>query len=102
MTLKALTINEHMKTVAIDAGHGGHDGGAYGAYSKEKDVALSVSLLVAEYLKPYVKPFLTRSTDAFLSLSWGSNCAWGASVSGSTKVIRLLSQLGARKITNRK
>ena len=58
-----------MKTVAIDAGHGGHDGGAYGEYSKEKDIALSVSLLVAEYLKPYVKPFLTRSTDVFLSLS---------------------------------
>ena len=58
-----------MKTVTIDAGHGGDDGGAYGSFSKEKNVALTVSLLVAEYLAPYVKPFLTRSTDVFLSLS---------------------------------
>jgi N-acetylmuramoyl-L-alanine amidase len=58
-----------MQTVAIDAGHGGHDGGAYGAYSKEKDIALAVSLLVEEELKPYVTPFLTRSDDTYLSLS---------------------------------
>jgi N-acetylmuramoyl-L-alanine amidase len=58
-----------MKTVAIDAGHGDHDGGAYGSYSKEKDIALTVALLVSEELKPYVNPFLTRSDDTFLSLS---------------------------------
>ena len=57
-----------MKTIAIDAGHGGHDGGAYGSFSKEKDIALSVSLLVADILRPYCKPFLTRASDLFLSL----------------------------------
>jgi N-acetylmuramoyl-L-alanine amidase len=58
-----------MKTITIDAGHGDHDGGAHGSYSKEKDIALIMSLLVAEELKPYVTPILTRSDDTFLSLS---------------------------------
>jgi len=75
-----------MKTVAIDAGHGGHDGGAYGAYSKEKDIALSVSLLVAEYLRPYVKPFLTRSTDVFLSLSTRPTMANNAKASAFVSI----------------
>ncbi len=55
--------------VAIDAGHGGHDGGAYGGFSKEKDIALTVSKLVAEFLQPHCKPFLTRENDVFLSLA---------------------------------
>jgi N-acetylmuramoyl-L-alanine amidase len=58
-----------MKTITIDGGHGDHDGGAHGSYSKEKDIALTMSLLVAEELKPYVNPVLTRSDDTFLSLS---------------------------------
>lgn len=58
-----------MKTIAIDAGHGGHDGGAYGLFSKEKDIVLIVAKLVADQLRPYCKPFLTRSDDTFLSLS---------------------------------
>jgi N-acetylmuramoyl-L-alanine amidase len=58
-----------MKTITIDAGHGDHDGGAHGLYSKEKDIALKVSILVADELRPYVNPVLTRSDDTFLSLS---------------------------------
>ncbi len=58
-----------MKTITIDAGHGDHDGGAHGSYSKEKDIALTMALLVAEELKPYLTPILTRSDDTFLSLS---------------------------------
>lgn len=70
-----------MKTVTIDAGHGDHDGGAYGSYSKEKDIALTVSLLVAEELRPYVTPFLTRSDDTFLSLSTRPNLSNSANAS---------------------
>jgi len=58
-----------MKTITIDAGHGDQDGGAHGSYSKEKDIALTMALLVAEELKPYITPILTRSDDTFLSLS---------------------------------
>jgi N-acetylmuramoyl-L-alanine amidase len=57
------------KVVVIDPGHGDHDGGAYGSYSKEKDIVLKVSKLIAEILSPYVTPFLTRDDDTFLSLS---------------------------------
>lgn len=31
-------------TLVIDAGHGGHDGGAVGSFSKEKNINLSVAL----------------------------------------------------------
>ena len=75
-----------MKTVAIDAGHGDHDGGAYGSYSKEKDIALAVSLLVAEELKPYVTPFLTRSDDTFLSLSTRPDLANNANSSAFVSI----------------
>ena len=33
-----------LKRIVIDAGHGGHDGGAPGKYSNEKDIALSIAL----------------------------------------------------------
>ena len=33
-----------IKTVCIDAGHGGHDGGCQGKNSQEKHVALSIAL----------------------------------------------------------
>jgi N-acetylmuramoyl-L-alanine amidase len=57
------------KVVVIDPGHGDHDGGAYGSYSKEKDIVLKVSKLIAEILSPYVTALLTRDDDTFLSLS---------------------------------
>jgi len=61
-----------LKTVVIDAGHGGKDPGAIG-YSgvKEKDVALDVSLKVGNMIKekyPNVKVIYTRSTDVFIGL----------------------------------
>ena len=33
-----------IKTIVIDAGHGGKDGATHGVYSKEKDVALKTAL----------------------------------------------------------
>lgn len=60
-----------MKTIVLDAGHGGHDSGAVGPRGlKEKDVVLSICLRVLAYLKGQkVKLHLTRSNDTFLSLS---------------------------------
>lgn len=61
-----------MKTIVIDAGHGGTDSGAVGATSKlEKDFNLSMALKVQALLKdnPNLKVILTRSTDIFIELS---------------------------------
>ncbi|MEM6523885.1 MAG: N-acetylmuramoyl-L-alanine amidase [Bacteroidota bacterium] len=60
-----------VKTVIIDAGHGGRDPGALGSLSKEKDVVLSVSLKVGKYIEEYlpdVKVIYTRKTDVFITL----------------------------------
>jgi N-acetylmuramoyl-L-alanine amidase len=61
-----------IKKVVIDAGHGGHDPGCIGFYkTKEKDVALKVSLklgkLIEENMKD-VQVIYTRSTDEFIEL----------------------------------
>jgi len=60
-----------IRTVVIDAGHGGKDPGALGKYSKEKDIALIVALKTGDYIKqnfPNVKVIYTRSTDKFIPL----------------------------------
>ena len=62
-----------IKTIVVDAGHGGHDAGATGQYenslrSKEKDVTLSISLkLVAELKKqlPNLNIVPTRTSDIY-------------------------------------
>ncbi|MBL7888602.1 MAG: N-acetylmuramoyl-L-alanine amidase [Bacteroidia bacterium] len=60
-----------VKTVVIDAGHGGKDPGCHGAKYKEKDVALAVSLKLGAYIEENfkdVKVVYTRKTDVFLEL----------------------------------
>jgi len=62
-----------LKTIIVDAGHGGVDGGAVGQYenslrSKEKDITLAISKKLVEELKrqlPDVKVVPTRTTDVF-------------------------------------
>jgi N-acetylmuramoyl-L-alanine amidase len=60
-----------IKTIVIDPGHGGHDSGCLGASSKEKDVALAISLklgkLIEEQFKD-VRVIYTRKTDVFIEL----------------------------------
>ena len=58
-------------TVVIDAGHGGHDPGAVGRTSKEKDINLSVALKVGRLIEQKckdVKVIYTRKTDVFVKL----------------------------------
>lgn len=56
-------------TIVIDAGHGGHDSGAKGAFGVEKHFALATAKLVAADLKAKgYKVVMTRSTDTFISL----------------------------------
>lgn len=57
--------------VVIDAGHGGKDTGAKGAFSREKDVALKIALELGETINQYlkdVKVIYTRSNDEFIGL----------------------------------
>lgn len=58
-------------TLVIDAGHGGHDSGAKGAYSYEKNINLNVALAFGRYVEdncPDVKVVYTRKTDVFIPL----------------------------------
>lgn len=65
-------------TLVIDAGHGGHDAGALGSMSKEKDINLSVALAFGKYVErnqPDVKVVYTRKTDVFIPLKERANIA---------------------------
>ena len=60
-----------IRTVVIDAGHGGKDPGALGKHSREKDITLAVALKVGHYISqnlPDVKVIYTRTTDRFIPL----------------------------------
>lgn len=55
--------------VVIDAGHGGHDPGAIGKISKEKNINLNVALKLGNLIKKNcddVKVIYTRSRDVFI------------------------------------
>ena len=65
-------------TLVIDAGHGGHDAGALGAKSKEKNINLSVALAFGRYVEqncPDVNVVYTRKTDVFVTLHERANIA---------------------------
>ncbi|MCB0396635.1 MAG: N-acetylmuramoyl-L-alanine amidase [Flavobacteriales bacterium] len=60
-----------IRTVVIDAGHGGHDPGCSGAGALEKDVALSLALKLGKHIEeqfPEVKVIYTRKEDKFIEL----------------------------------
>mgnify|MGYP000851514814 FL=1 len=65
-------------TLVIDAGHGGKDAGAVGAFSKEKNINLSVALAFGRYVEQYcpsVKVIYTRKKDVFIELNGRANIA---------------------------
>ena len=58
-------------TLVIDAGHGGHDSGALGGFSKEKTINLNVALAFGRLVEencPDVKIVYTRKRDVFIPL----------------------------------
>lgn len=58
-------------TLVIDAGHGGHDSGAKGSFSYEKNINLSVALAFGKYVErncPDVRVVYTRKKDVFVPL----------------------------------
>lgn len=74
--LSGMLLNERrpfngVKTVVIDAGHGGKDPGCNGLQHKEKNVALSIAIKFGKYIQENmkdVKVVFTRSTDEFIEL----------------------------------
>ena len=59
-------------TVVIDAGHGGHDPGAVGKISKEKNINLNVALKLGKLIDRNcndVKVVYTRTKDVFIPLN---------------------------------
>ena len=61
-----------IKTVVIDAGHGGKDPGCLGVTTwQEKDITLGIALKLGKYIQsktPDVKVIYTRNTDVFIDL----------------------------------
>jgi len=60
-----------LKTVVIDAGHGGKDPGSPGKLTYEKDVVLAIALKLGKLIEtelPGVKVIYTRKTDEFIPL----------------------------------
>ncbi len=60
-----------LKTIVLDAGHGGKDPGAHGSYSNEKDITLAVVLKLGRILRdsmPNLGVVYTRKTDDFIDL----------------------------------
>ncbi|KLT67134.1 N-acetylmuramoyl-L-alanine amidase [Pedobacter sp. BMA] len=68
---QAFAQDYKIKTIVIDAGHGGKDGATHGVYSKEKDVALKTALNLGKALQDSlkdIKVIYTRQTDVFIPL----------------------------------
>lgn len=60
-----------VKTIVIDAGHGGHDPGCLGSSAREKVVCLSIALKLGKLIENYfpdVNVIYTRDTDVFVKL----------------------------------
>ncbi len=59
----------HVRTVILDAGHGGHDPGAVGRLNREKDLTLDVAKRAKLLLESRgYQVLMTRSTDVFIPL----------------------------------
>ena len=77
LVMTAFAANKRF-TLVIDPGHGGHDAGALGAISKEKNINLAVALRFGKYVEQNlleVRVIYTRKTDVFIPLNERANIA---------------------------
>lgn len=67
-----------LKTIIIDAGHGGKATGAKGDFSMEKDITLDIALILGKKLEkafPEMKVLYTRTEDVFTANPWRAEFA---------------------------
>ena len=77
LVVTAFAANKRF-TLVIDPGHGGHDAGARGAISMEKNINLTVALSFGKYVEqnmPEVRVIYTRKQDVFIPLHERANIA---------------------------
>ena len=77
LVVTAFAANKRF-TLVIDPGHGGHDAGARGAISMEKNINLTVALRFGKYVEqnmPEVRVIYTRKQDVFIPLQERANIA---------------------------
>ena len=77
LVMTAFAANKRF-TLVIDPGHGGHDAGALGTISKEKNINLAVALRFGKYVEqnlPEVRVIYTRTKDVFIPLNERANIA---------------------------
>lgn len=77
LVVTAFAANKRF-TLVIDPGHGGHDAGARGAISMEKNINLTVALRFGKYVEqnmPGVRVIYTRKQDVFIPLHERANIA---------------------------
>lgn len=67
-----------LRTIIVDAGHGGKATGAKGDYSYEKNICLAIALKLGKKLEeefPDMKILYTRTTDAYTDNRWRADFA---------------------------
>ena len=77
LVVTAFAANKRF-TLVIDPGHGGHDAGARGVISMEKNINLTVALRFGKYVEqnmPEVRVIYTRKQDVFIPLHERANIA---------------------------
>ena len=77
LVVTAFAANKRF-TLVIDPVHGGHDAGARGAISMEKNINLTVALRFGKYVEqnmPEVRVIYTRKQDVFIPLHERANIA---------------------------
>src|SRR5687768_9136373 len=67
-----------LRTIIVDAGHGGSVPGAKGTFSYEKDICLDIALKLGKKLEaefPDIKILYTRTQDVYTDNRWRADFA---------------------------
>ncbi len=77
-TKDGIVQKSRLKKIVIDPGHGGHDSGAPGKYSNEKDISLAIALKLEDMIRdqiPDIELVVTRRSDVYHSPVTKANIA---------------------------